>query len=332
MQIMRVAGIVANPASGKDIRRLVAYGTVFDNLEKVNIVKRILVGLESAGIDKAVYMPDYYGIVPRALDGLREELRLCVEPLDIELTGTQIDSFRAAETMARMGVGCIIVLGGDGTNRMVAKGCADVPLLSVSTGTNNVFPEMVEGTIAGLAAGVVARGRYADGAVKVAKKLLIRKNGADVDIGLVDAVVVDGAFVGSRAMWEIKPLIQAVVTRGKAHNIGIASIAGNIAPVETYDPIGMQIVFDPEREDVHAPIAPGLILPVGIKEYRIIKPGEPVLLEDRNCIIALDGEREVEVRCGERVEIVLSTDGPRVVDIEAALAGAVRQRNAEHNV
>jgi hypothetical protein len=27
-------GIIANPASGKDIRRLVAYGTVFDNQEK----------------------------------------------------------------------------------------------------------------------------------------------------------------------------------------------------------------------------------------------------------------------------------------------------------
>jgi predicted polyphosphate/ATP-dependent NAD kinase len=33
-------GIIANPASGKDIRRLVAYGSVFDNNEKVNIVKK----------------------------------------------------------------------------------------------------------------------------------------------------------------------------------------------------------------------------------------------------------------------------------------------------
>lgn len=145
---MRVAGIVANPASGKDIRRLVAYGTVFDNLEKVNIVKRILLGLEVAGVEKTVYMPDYYGIVPRALDGLRKKIGMCVEPVDIDLTGTQIDSCNAAEVMAEQGVGCIVVLGGDGTNRMVAKGSADVPLLSVSTGTNNVFPEMVEGTIA----------------------------------------------------------------------------------------------------------------------------------------------------------------------------------------
>ncbi|MFZ5976009.1 MAG: ATP-NAD kinase family protein [Bacillota bacterium] len=325
---MRVAGIVANPASGKDIRRLVAYGTVFDNNEKVNIVKRILLGLEAVGIEKTVYMPDYYGILPRALDGLRKQLKMCVEPVDIELTGTQIDSMHAAEAMAKLNVGCIVVLGGDGTNRMVAKGCADVPLLSVSTGTNNVFPEMVEGTIAGMAAGVVARGHYANGAVKVAKKLIIRKNGADVDIGLVDAVVVDGNFVGSRAMWEIRPLMQAVVTRAKANNIGIASIAGNLMPVDTYEPRGMQVIFDPDREDILAPIAPGLILPVGIKEYRYIGPDEPILLPDANCIIALDGEREVEVRRGDRVEIVLSTHGPHVVDIEGALSGAVEQRNA----
>ena len=34
---MSSVGIIANPASGKDIRRLVAHGTVFDNDEKVNI-------------------------------------------------------------------------------------------------------------------------------------------------------------------------------------------------------------------------------------------------------------------------------------------------------
>ena len=326
---MRVAGIVANPASGKDIRRLVAYGTVFDNLEKVNIVKRILIGLEAVGIEKTVYMPDYYGILPRALDGLRKQLNMCVEPVDIELTGTQIDSMKAAEVMAQQGVGCIIVLGGDGTNRMVAKGSANVPLLSVSTGTNNVFPEMVEGTIAGMAAGVIARGHYANGAVKVAKKLVIRKNGEDVDLGLVDAVVVDGNFVGSRAMWEIKPLLQAVVTRAKAHNIGIASIAGNLSPVETYEPRGVRFFFDPDRTDILAPIAPGLILPVGIREYGYIEPGEPIRLPDANCIIALDGEREVEVRLGDVVEIVLSTHGPHIVDIEAALAGEVEYRQAQ---
>jgi predicted polyphosphate/ATP-dependent NAD kinase len=45
-------GIIANRASGKDIRRLVAFGSVCDNEEKVSIVRRILLGLEAAGVDK----------------------------------------------------------------------------------------------------------------------------------------------------------------------------------------------------------------------------------------------------------------------------------------
>jgi len=65
---LTLVGIIANPASGKDIRRLVAHGSVFDNIEKVNIVRRILLGLEAAGVDKVLYMPDYFGIVPRALE------------------------------------------------------------------------------------------------------------------------------------------------------------------------------------------------------------------------------------------------------------------------
>jgi predicted polyphosphate/ATP-dependent NAD kinase len=36
---MTSVGIIANPASGRDIRRLVAHGSVFDNNEKVNIVR-----------------------------------------------------------------------------------------------------------------------------------------------------------------------------------------------------------------------------------------------------------------------------------------------------
>jgi len=32
---LKPIGIIPNPASGKDIRRLVAYGSVFDNNEKV---------------------------------------------------------------------------------------------------------------------------------------------------------------------------------------------------------------------------------------------------------------------------------------------------------
>ena len=55
-------------------------------------------------------------------------------------------------------VGAVVVLGGDGTCRDVAIGWPDAPLIAISTGTNNVFPSTVDGTTAGVAAGLVATG------------------------------------------------------------------------------------------------------------------------------------------------------------------------------
>lgn len=325
---MPTVGIIANPASGKDIRRLVAYGTVFDNQEKVNIVRRILLGLAAAGVERTVYMPDYFGIVPRAVEGLRSDHRLSMEivPVNIKLTAEQADSFQAAAEMRSLGVGCIVTLGGDGTNRMVAKGCGDTPLLPVSTGTNNVFPKMVEGTIAGLAAGAVACGiACGPQAIKPSKKLLIYKNGQPVDLALIDAVVLKDNFIGSRAMWETEILRQAVVTRGEGHNIGIASIAGNLAPIGIAEERGLVMEFAPDRKDIWAPIAPGLLVPVGIRYHCFLGIDESVKVAYSPCIIALDGEREVEVKEGEEVLIKLTFDGPKVIDINAALQIAVEK-------
>jgi len=157
---LATVGVIANPASGKDIRRLVAYGSVFDNEQKVGIVRRVLLGLRAAEVEDVVYMPDYYGIVPRAWEGLSvgDRRSLDIRCLAMSVTGGPADSRLAATLMAELGVSCLVTVGGDGTNRMVAKGCRDVPLLPISTGTNNVFPLMMEGTVAGLVAGLVARG------------------------------------------------------------------------------------------------------------------------------------------------------------------------------
>lgn len=325
---MATVGIIANPASGKDIRRLVAYGTVFDNQEKVNIVRRILLSLEAAGVDRVLYMPDYYGIVTKAAAGIScgHTLSLEIEPLDMVMTCMQQDSMEAAKLMRGAGVGCLITLGGDGTNRMVAKGCGDIPLLPVSTGTNNVFPVMVEGTIAGLAAGIAAR-RKETGASQIrrAKKLILYKNGQPADIALVDAVVINDVFAGSRAVWKPESLLEAVLTRGEPHNLGMSAIGGVLTPISPTEPRGLVLKFGGSLS-VLAPMAPGLIAPVAIKSHAVIEAGQSVQIEARPCVIALDGEREVEVVPGDDVRIELTLAGPLVVDIKAILAEAVQRQ------
>ena len=85
----------------------------------------------------------------------------------------------------------------------MARGCGDTPLAAISTGTNNVFPQMVEGTLAGIAAGAVASGAVpVEFATRRSKRLDVLIDGELADIALVDAAVTTQIFVGARAVWD----------------------------------------------------------------------------------------------------------------------------------
>lgn len=325
-------GIIANPSSGKDIRRLVARGSVFDNVEKINIVRRALIGLAATGVRRVLYMPDYFSIVPRAVDGAHlKESGLSVEPLDIPLEGTQRDSEVAAGALATAEVGSIITLGGDGTNRVVAKGCRDVPLVPISTGTNNVFPSVVEGTLAGLAAGLVATspGRLGR-AVKRAKRLDILVDGRALDLALVDVALSAEGHVGSRAVWDAGSVRELVLAIAEPGSIGLSAIGAHLSPISREEPSGLHLslaTVDPDRRGgiVLAPIAPGLVEKVMVVGHRRIAAGDSVELGPAHGTLALDGEREIVVTPRQRVAVRLNLDGPLVVDVAQALGLAARE-------
>ena len=73
---MASIGIIANPASGKDIRRLVSYATTIDNQEKVNIVKRIVLAAQAMGVDTVWFMPDTFQIGWTVISDLSADGRL----------------------------------------------------------------------------------------------------------------------------------------------------------------------------------------------------------------------------------------------------------------
>ena len=66
---MSRVGIIANPAAGKDIRRIVAQGRFVPNHEKVNILKRVLAGLDAVGVERVLFMPDTGALGSNALQG-----------------------------------------------------------------------------------------------------------------------------------------------------------------------------------------------------------------------------------------------------------------------
>jgi len=317
---MSTVGIIANPASGKDIRRLVAHGSVFDNQEKVSIVRRVILGLQAAGVEEIIFMPDTFGIGTRAVKGLNLSLKASI--LRMPLKGTQEDSTEAAARFREMQVDCMIVLGGDGTNRAVAKSCGKIPILPLSTGTNNVFPHMIEGTIAGLAAGVVVSQMVESGRViRQTKRLEIERDGRMIDIALIDAAVYDDVFLGSRAVWDISKVREIVLTQADPSNIGLSSIGGCLCPGSVDEKHGVHIKVGQGDRRVLAAIAPGLIVNVGIERYDMIHLNEAVEvnLKHKSAILALDGEREVEVERDDRISIRLTKNGPYVIDIQRAM-------------
>ena len=325
-----LVGIIANPASGKDIRRLVAHGSTFDNNEKINIVRRALLGLAAAGVDEVAYLPDSYGIVERA--AVAAKPRLTLTALDMAIVSHASDSTEAAQRLRDLGAAAILTLGGDGTSRAVAKGCGNVPLVPVSTGTNNVFPRMVEGTLAGIAAGLVATGiaRNRPGLPRVIRRapcLRVEIDGAPADLALIDVVSSTHAWIGARALWEPTHLREVVLSRISAAAIGIASLGGALFPRECERCTGAWIAVGDSAtapRSVTVPIAPGLLRDIPIDAAQLLAHGEAVSLRPAACTIALDGEREIEIRDpATRVVVRLDPRGPRVVDVEAALgAGA----------
>jgi predicted polyphosphate/ATP-dependent NAD kinase len=312
-------GIIANPASGKDIRRIVAHGSTFDNHEKINIVRRVLLAVSELGVERVHYLPDLFGIVPRAADGI--DIQCALEPLPMPVLGNPGDSLEAAQRLADLGVGAIVTLGGDGTNRIVAKGCRDVPLMPISTGTNNVFPSMVEGTIAGIATALVATEITPDAVVRQ-PKLDIYLDDELRDLALMDAVLSAHQWVGARALWDASHLTEVVVSRIVPAAIGICSIGGLLFPNAAGSRSGAHISIGESAKTLLAPVAPGLLRSIPIERAHLLEPGERIDFRSAAGTIALDGEREIEIKTSHRVSVELSLDGPFTIDIDRAISSA----------
>jgi len=311
-------GLIANPAAGRDIRRLTARASVVPNHEKASIVRRLLHGLAAAGVDTVLYLADNAGIVAAAVDGGRPPLAM--DALDFRAHGWASDSTEAAGLLAAAGVGAIVTLGGDGTNRAVAAACGDVPLVAISTGTNNVFPTMVDGTVAGLAAGLVATGAVPpDRVARRVKRVEVRAAGT-ADFALVDAAACTDPFVGTRAIWDPGRVRALVLTRAEPWSVGLSAIGGGLRPLGPEEPAGLYVELG-DGPAVAAAVAPGVVARVPVRGWRLLELDEPVAFGGDARTVALDGERELAMDGGATAAV--TRNGPRLVDIHATLQAAV---------
>ena len=340
---MRV-GLVANPFSARDIRRVIANAASLQITDRANIVLRILACLGACGVSEVLAMPERGGIrahVDRGLARARNtggERFVPVRHLDLPVTGTVEDTRRAVRAMVAEGVAAIVVLGGDGTHRAVAMDCGRTPIACVSTGTNNAFPDHREPTVTGLATGLAVTGRVPpEVAYASNKRLLVTINGTERHPALVDVALVAERVVGARALWRPESLRELYVTFADPSVIGLSAIAGFLDPVGRREPDGAMVEIGtrdggkgaspearpaPVRIDV--PIAPGWLRTIDVRSFGRLPPGAVRTPRLRAGMIALDGEREVGFGEDDEVRIVLEPDAVRTVDVEACMDYAAR--------
>lgn len=319
------AGLVVNPASGKDIRRLTGKASVFDNREKFAIVKRALAGAVSAGLRQLVYMDDAHGIAHTAITESKLPRHLSVVRIPTPKTSSAIDTVAAAEAFAQTDCRVVMTLGGDGTNRAFVKGWRQANLLPLSTGTNNVFPVLAEATIAGMALGLVSSAwaqtqRFID-----RKKIIDVEIDGEADIALIDAVVTSDQFIGARALLDPSTLRSVLLCRADPSGVGMTSLGGLLTPVTDEEDVGLWIDFGKGGRSLVAPMIPGQMSEIPIRRQQKVTLGRSFTVAGP-CALALDGEREHVLSEGARMTLSLSRTGPGVLDIQRVMAWAAKHK------
>ncbi|MEN8781762.1 MAG: hypothetical protein ABF292_11665, partial [Desulfobacterales bacterium] len=177
------------------------------------------------------------------------------------------------------------------------------------------------------AAGLIATGKVSckEGTF-TSTRLEVLVEGQPVDIAIVDAVICDDIFIGSRAVWKMDKIRQVFLNRARPASIGFSSIGGMIRIIAPEEPFGMHLKLGKNGQPITAPIAPGIVETVYVENMKVMAPGEEVDIIFKPSVVALDGEREVEIKRDQKATIRLSASGPLVVDVERTMAFAMHHK------
>ncbi len=329
-------GVIANPHAGKDIRRLVAHASPTSDSAKIGIIRRAVLGAVEGGATRLLLAPDKHSLAARAVDDL-DLGDVVIEVLDEPCWGRSADTTDMAVRMAKEDAGAVLVLGGDGTNRDVAKGWLDAPIMPISTGTNNVFPRFVEATLAGLAAGLVASRvvSLADGTDQ-ADVIHVTVDDGDDDLALVDLALLAARFTGSRAVWHPDQLRAVLACIAEPASVGLSAIAAVIAPLERTEPGAVLVRCSPPgalaasgvpapHRTVRAAVAPGMFADVRWSWAERVPDGGTVDLVGPG-VLSFDGERDRTLADGQVAHATVHRDGPHVINPQRTIAAAARAR------
>ncbi len=312
-------GILVNPMSGRDVRRIAARASTSGHHEKQQQVTRLVLGAFSQGVERVFLAKEPYRISSRAIENLQQRDRVSL--LNIPLTHTAADTRVAAEIMWQAGCRVFIVLGGDGTNRIVAQNFPEAIILPLSTGTNNVFPTFVEASIAGAAAGLIASGKMNhEDHCRRCKQIHIDWNGI-IDTALIDAVLLGNDLLGSLLPFEAHNIISLLLARAEPASIGMSPIGGFLLPCYGTDDFAVFAQCGDEGRAITVPISPGLYNDINVSKIEKVALETPVTVKGPG-ILAFDGDRSLELAAGETANLEVRRDGPWIINAAALMGSA----------
>ena len=313
-------GIIANPMSGRDSRRLTARAESVSHESKRNQISRIVVGAVATGCTRILAPYDPRRLVLGALENMN--IGAEVEEIRNPITHSAEDTRQAVREMKARGCDVIIVMGGDGTSRIVTQVWQDVVMMPLSTGTNNVFPMWIEPTIAGMAAGLVASGRLSkDETSERAKIITASFENGEKDIALVDALFLQGDRIGNLGPFEPEFMKTLVLTRAEPDAVGMSPLGGLLCPASAADDFGVRVDFCGHHEGgrlLRAPVSPGLFRSAHILSAERLALNTETTIHGPG-ILAYDGDRERKLAEGESASITVERNGPWVINPQRTL-------------
>ena len=300
-------GIVVNPMSGRDVRRVAARASTSTHHEKQQQVTRLVLGAFAQGIDEIYLANEPFRINSRAVENLPQKDRVTI--LEFPLTHTAADTETMVRLMWEAGCRVFIVLGGDGTNRIVARTFPDSIILPLSTGTNNVFPSFVEASIAGAAAGLIASERVDFKThCKRCKQIHIGE-----EIAMIDAVLLKEKLLGSLLPFEARNIECLLLTRAEPASVGVSPIGGYLMPSHHEDDFGVFVKCGEPGTTITVPISPGLYNEVHVEAIRKVELSEEITISGPG-ILAFDGDRTIRLEAGESRVLTVKRDGPWIIE------------------
>lgn len=337
--------ICVNPMSGRDVRRLAALATNMTHEAKRDIVARIAAGASAWGATDIYVAKEPFRIAAAALEHLDIPAR--VHLLDNPIRNSAVDTETNILSFLEQGCRVIVSLGGDGTNRAIVRAlekaaadpalrelAADVHLLALSTGTNNVFPVLAEPTIAGMVAALQATSQLAEPDLKRRAKVLhvagqpaSEKAHELPDVGLIDAVLLRQDHVGNLLPFNAGRIDRILLTRAEPAAIGMSPIGGLLQRVGEEHDHGLLLELgtaDDDAQHFRAPLSPGAFQSVHVKSATEISFGVAVPFSGPG-VLALDGDRDHKLLDGATLRVEIRRDGPWIIDIEAAMRWAAAQ-------